>query len=93
MSACPNDDTANKTPAAKRRTKRERGWRRLAAAESGGGSNAARVLTPGGQPKGKSAGCGNQGKSGRRDGGETELPVLLKRRRSEEVVTSASSPR
>ncbi|KAE9277518.1 hypothetical protein PF001_g25617 [Phytophthora fragariae] len=73
MSACPNDDTANKTPAAKRRTKRERGWRRLAGAESGGGSNAARVLTPGGQPKGKSAGCGNQGKSGRRDGGETKV--------------------
>ncbi|KAE9015332.1 hypothetical protein PR002_g13957 [Phytophthora rubi] len=101
MSACPNDDTASKTPAAKRRTKRERGWRRLAAAENGGGSNAARVLTPGGQPKGKSAGCGNQGKSGRRDGGETaarrrrdggetELPVLDKRRRGDEVVMKAS---
>ncbi|KAE9202806.1 hypothetical protein PF004_g18315 [Phytophthora fragariae] len=89
-SACPNDDTANKTPAAKRRTKRERGWRRLAAAENGGGSNAARVLTPGGQRKRKSAGCGNQGKSGRRDGGETELPVLGKRRRGDEVVMKAS---
>ncbi|KAE8890675.1 hypothetical protein PF005_g25020 [Phytophthora fragariae] len=63
MNACPEEDAA-----AKRRTKRERGWRRLAATEGGGGSNAARMQAPGGQPKGKSAGCGNQGKSGRRDG-------------------------
>ncbi|KAE8978267.1 hypothetical protein PR001_g24891 [Phytophthora rubi] len=69
MSACPNDDTASKTPAAKRRTKRERGWRRLAAAENGGEEWTERR---------------------RRDGGETELPVLDKRRRGDEVVMKAS---
>ncbi|KAE8974204.1 hypothetical protein PF011_g24954 [Phytophthora fragariae] len=62
MNACPEEDAAIKTPAVKRRTKRERGW----------------------------PSTDDGGKSGRRGGGETELPVLGKRRRGDEVVTKAS---